>query len=720
MSPTREYSHARWHSRAGFLMTTLLVLLVMGGPFLVTRGVLTHGALFLPAVFALVLLFGGPLIRLALATGRLDHRATGRESLQSVQALIRVVVAVVLLVVGVRAAGWIVSEAAFGLPQGLLDYQNRELTSYSTAWHGAATPGLWWGGAAVVLVTLILLLFARRRRLAGLSWLAGWLLALIVVLMLLALLVGYSMPGAGALAAMAAPVRLHSLWSLAFWGDATAAAMLALGAQTGVITAAGRGMPKRAGVGREARILVSGIAFTIVLSGLCGLLLLSAVCYRQGIVPVPDHAAPGVLLLDVVPALGADLFQGWPETSRPSTRQVTLAWCFVVALSCALGAAAMLGARRLLPRDWNSSAARFGYLATAACVTALVVSLALGTQDAYLALLTVMPALLAVIRVTMARRAGAGMRVVAVAFESSRPWLERFYLTLSFRVARPLLLAAVVAVALTRREYSIMLAGFAVAFALMWMGSLYRRPRSQETGLIRAAVLISLLAPVALSAQDNPPSAERAAFDRILAAEDPAVRRQARLDFEAAAMQARARGEVPDAAAYREAVGALIHNEDAPPDFDTARDAVVASFLTDPAHEDSLRLEREILEHDGVAPFPRLDEAFSDYSAGEHEPLLQQFQLIGRSARTPGLAEVKGSEEAPELMIVLVRDLRHAYGAAGPRGRELRRYLVQKATGGRTLLTPDPAPGVTYLLCFVLASGFVALALLFGIGRPRR
>jgi hypothetical protein len=78
MSPTREYSHARWHSRGGFLLTTLLVLTVMGAPFLATRGLLNHGALFLPAAAMLVLLLGGPLARLALAVGRLDHRATGR------------------------------------------------------------------------------------------------------------------------------------------------------------------------------------------------------------------------------------------------------------------------------------------------------------------------------------------------------------------------------------------------------------------------------------------------------------------------------------------------------------------------------------------------------------------------------------------------------------------------------------------------------------------
>ncbi|MBZ0137770.1 MAG: hypothetical protein K8I27_15500 [Planctomycetes bacterium] len=721
MSPIREYSHARWHSRAGFIMTTLLVLLVMGAPFMVTRGILTHGALFLPAVAGLVLLLGGPLIRLALATGRLDHREAGRESLQTVQALIRVVIAVVLLVVGVRAAGWLFQEALYGVPAGALAYQSRELTTYSTAWHGVVTPSVWWGMGSVGLLTLILLLFARRRRLAGLSWLAGWLLALIMALMLLALLVGYSMPGAGALAAMAAPVRLNALWSMGFWGDASAAAMLALGAQTGVITAGGRGMPKRAGVGREARILVAGMTFLMVLAGLSGLLLLSAVCYRQGIVPEPAHAAPGVLLLDVVPMLGPELFQGWADNWRPSSRQITLGWCFLVALSCAFGAGAMLGARRLLPRDWNSSAARFGYLGAGVCVATLAASLLIGTEDAYLPLLTVMPALLAVIRITMARRAGAGMRVVSVAFESSRPWLERLYLTLAFRVVRPLLLATVVAVALTRREYSIMLAGFAVAFALMWMGSLYRRPRSLDTGLIRAAALtLLLLAPVAIAAQSGHSDPVRAAFERILAAPDHQARHAARDDFETVVMRAQALGLDADGATYRKDINALIHTEGAP-DYDTARDAAIASFLIEPAHEDSLRLEREILEHDGVAPFPRLDEAFSDYAASERRPLLVQLRLIDANIQGPRLKNMLDAPpSAPELMIALTTDLRHGYGSAGPRARELRRYLVQRATNGRTLLTPDPGPGVIYLLCFLLSAGTVALALTFGIGRPRR
>ncbi|MCB9895105.1 MAG: hypothetical protein H6839_11695 [Planctomycetes bacterium] len=724
MSITREYSHARWHSRAGFLLTTMLVLLAMGGPFIATRGILTHGALFLPAAAGLVFLFGGPLVRLALASGRLDHRFSGRESLQSVQTLIRLVLACVLLVLGARACTWLFNESLFPLPVGTLAYQARELTTYSTAWHTATTSAAWWGMGTTAFITMVLLLFARRKRLAGLSWIAGWLLAVVIVLMLLGLLVGYSMQGAGALAALAAPVRLDALYSLRFWGDASAVAMLTLGAQTGMLVAAGRGLPKRAAVGREARILVAGVTFLLVLSALAGLLLLSALCYRQGVVPEPVHAAPGVLIMDVIPALGLDLFQGWPQELRPSGRQVTLAWCFIVTLACSLAAASMLGATRLLPHDWRSGSAKFGYAAALVCFVALLVSLYMGTGDAYLPLLTVMPALLAVIRVTMARRVGVGMRVVSVAFHSSRPWLERLYLTMAFRVARPLLLLAVLAVALSRREYNVMLAGFAVAFALMWFGSLGQRTRSRETGMLRAvAASLIVLMPAMLSADAPAVPPLESAFNQVVDAPDAKSRREARADFEARLARLAIEGD-GDAAVFAPAVRrkalALVEPSAAEQRFDVARDAAACVFLLDPTHEDSLRLERLLLEHDGVSPFPRLDEALSDYAAGEPGPLLSQLNVIhlqiGGERLTPLLAEPEGRPGA-QFMVALAADLREAYGTSGPRSKDLRRYLVQRATSERSLLRPDPAPGIVYLVCFLFAAGLLALSLMLGVGK---
>ena len=724
MSITREYAHARWHTRGGFLLTTLLVLLAMGGPFLATRGMLAHGALFLPAAAGMVYLFGGPIVRLALAAGRLDHRFSGRESVQSVQTLIRLVLTCVLLVLGARAFGWLFSETSFGMPAGTLSYQARELTVASSAWHTAATPAAWWGMGTVVFISLILLLFARRKRLAGLSWIAGWLLFIVIVLMLLGLVVGYSMQGAGALAALAAPVRFESLWTFGFWGDAAAVAMLALGAQTGVITAAGRGLPKRAAVGRESRILVAGVTFLLVVGALAGLLLLSAVCHRQGVVPEPEHAAPGVMVLEVIPALGVDLFQGWPQNLRPNGRQVTLAWCFIVALSCSLGAAAVLGSQRLLPRDWRGRSALFGYAAAFVCFAALIASLMRGTDDSYLPVLTVMPALLAVIQVTMARRAGTGLRVVSVAFHSSRPWLERMYLTVAFRVVRPLLLLAVLAVALSRREYGIMLGGFAVAFALIWFGSLRTRPRSRETGLLRAvAVAVILAAPVALMAVEPQLSPLEAAFDKVVASTDAAQRRAARAEFEELAARLAAEGEdtTEHVNSFRARALEMADPANQLVQLDAARDAAACVFLVDPTHEDSMRLERLLLERDGLSPFPRLDEAFADYDAGESEPLLNRLRVINTSiggARLTPLLAAPDNRGDTGFMIALA-DLRQTYGTAAPRTRDLRRYLVHRSTSERSLLRPDPAPGLTYLLCLLLAAGVLALSLMLGMGVRR-
>jgi hypothetical protein len=373
------------------------------------------------------------------------------------------------------------------------------------------------------------------------------------------------------------------------------------------------------------------------------------------------------MILDVVPTLGADLFQGWPESLRPSGRQVTLAWCFVVALGCSIGAASMLGARRLLPRDWKGAPALFGYAAALVCFVALAVSLARGTGDAYLPLITVMPALLAVTQVTMARRVGPGMRVVSVAFQSSRPWLERLYLTLAFRVVRPLLLLAVLAVALSRREYNVMLAGFALAFALIWFGSWQRRARSRETGMLRAAALVALLAVPSVLAAAGPASPLEAAFDKVVTTDDASGRRAARNEFETLAAR-----QGPEAGAdntvfvpaLRKRALALVAAENKHPRYDIARDAAACLFLLDPTGDDSLKLERQLLDHDGVAPFPRLDEAFSDYEAGEAAPLLNRLgaihRHIGGDALTPLLAAPEG-RPAAQFMVALAADLRSAW-----------------------------------------------------------
>ena len=168
---------------------------------------------------------------------------------------------------------------------------------------------------------------------------------------------------------------------------------------------------------------------------------------------------------------------------------------------------------------------------------------------------------------------------------------------------------------------------------------------------------------------------------------------------------------------------ALIEADAPMPRFDVARDAAACVFLLDPTDEGSLRLERRLLEHDGVAPFPRLDEAISDYQAGEPAALLERLRVIQSSIHGERLGDLLDDDarhSADELMIALAADLRTAYGSTGLRSRELRRYLVQRATSGRSLLRPDAGPGVTYLVCFLLAAGMVALSLMLGIGEPRR
>jgi hypothetical protein len=188
-----------------------------------------------------------------------------------------------------------------------------------------------------------------------------------------------------------------------------------------------------------------------------------------------------------------------------------------------------------------------------------------------------------------------------------------------------------------------------------------------------------------------------------------------RADFETAVATARAEGRVTDAAPYRAAAFKLLAAGDAP----RARDMAAAAFLLEPAHEDALRLERELLEHDGVAPFPRLDEAFSDYQAGRPQALRDRLMLVQTRVEGLRLAEILGQEApaAEDLMLALAADLRTAYGTGGLRGRDLRRYLLQRATNGRSLLRPDAGPGLTYLGCLLAAAGALALSLMLGIGR---
>jgi hypothetical protein len=298
------------------------------------------------------------------------------------------------------------------------------------------------------------------------------------------------------------------------------------------------------------------------------------------------------------------------------------------------------------------------------------------------------------------------------------------YLVLTFRVVRPLLLLAVLAVALTRREYSLMLASFAIAFALMWIGSLHRRPRNRQTGLIRVAPLLALAAiPALMAAQEAIALNERQQlFNTMLESRDHAERVELRRDFERRVQAARAREEKLQGDWYRQPALQGLEVEGTP-SWNDVRDATSWAAIVEPNHDDIYRLEREVLTHDQVAPFPRLDEAFFEYGAGEPEPLLQRLEEINRNIRGPRLTALleSGAQPPPEVwMTALVSDLRYAYGSSAPRTQELRRYMVQRATNGRSLLKPDAGPGVTFLVCFLLSAALLAGALMMGIGREKQ
>jgi hypothetical protein len=713
MQTERTVSTVRWHSRWGFATATLFGLLAAGAGLFVPRAVLSHGPLFLPVLVLLVVVIGGPLARLGLAIGRAGRELPGRETLTAVQTLVRLTLVVALLLVGARAGHWLAADLWLGVPPDALAFRQREVTPDATAWHGGPGAAWWLGLAAVAMPALLLWTGAGRRRIAGMAWLTGWLLPLAALLLGAGLAAGLALPGAGALLALAAPLRWDVLSTPAFWADAFALSLLAVGALTGVVTSAGAGLPRRAPIGPEARVLVAGAALLVTLCGLAGLLLLSALCLRQGVVPRPEHAAPGVLLLEVVPALARDLFANVPAWLRPDERQVTRAWCFVLLMACAAGAATLLASRPLRPRGRPSAAGWFGVGAAASALAGVVVSWRAGQADAWAPLVMVLPGLLALVLLTLARRPGAGLRVATDAFAAPRPWLERLMFAQAFVVARPLLLLGVLAAVLARPEHAVPFAGFALAFALMWLGSLSlpRRPGVLRP-LATAGLLLLTVAPV-FAAPPHP-----------LPAEPDGARRKAMLR---ALERELARGGAADVEGLQAAAGALLHiarAEDEAPEARALalakfRDVVAALCLAAPAHEETLRLERALLAEDGLHPLPRLDEAMADHLAGRPGPLIARLSLIQQRTQGAALAAALARPDAglPELLTALVDDLRVAHGAAGPLGGQLRRYLLQRATFGATLLRPDPAPGLAYLAA--LLGSALALAAALWQGRSR-
>src|SRR5690606_19300203 len=96
--------------------------------------------------------------------------------------------------------------------------------------------------------------------------------------------------------------------------------------------------------------------------------------------------------------------------------------------------------------------------------------------------------------------------------------------------ARVLLLLLLVAVAASSPRHGIVLGGFALAFALMWVGSLRPRPRSGKTGLLRAATVATLLVIGAGTALAE--DATMAAYNEALASADSKAPRQGPARFE--------------------------------------------------------------------------------------------------------------------------------------------------------------------------------------------
>lgn len=717
---------SRWHSRAAFLCTTLMVLITVGGPFHVTQGLLTHGALFLPVTLLLLYLLGTPLTRVALAAGQLDLPMPARDAVTTVQYLLRLILAGMLFYTAARAAGWIFSIRLLEHAPNALDYQGIELAAAAAQWHGQPSNAFFAGLACVLGFAGVLAIAARKDRLAGLAWLGGPLLGLFVLVFMLGLFVAYSMPGAGGLAAVSAPLRLQALLLPEFWVDAGRVALLSLGAQSGVMVAAGGGLPARAEVGREARVLVCALGFVLVISALAGLLLLCGLCVEHGLVPQSLHGKPELLLIDLVPALGERLFVSWPEAWRPTPQRVTAAWCFIVALCGSFGATGLLICRSPLPQDWRSRAAKLGLIAAMLVAMAVAATWWQGANPLP-ALLVSLPALLGWMRLTLARRAGVGLRVAKSAFEARTPAMERLHFLLAFMVARPLLLVFVVLAAITQREGGFVLAGVALAFGLMWVGSLSAEPVRKTTMRLPKVAMICLLAtPLLLAA--TPPETFNTRLLAILGEEDATAR---------AAMRERLERDVHlelsrmprtqlafDAAAARDAVQAKHAPKEgraATQNAGPVQDATAVLLVLSPGDDAGTQQ----LEHAVLVPSTRdtqqllgLVEGSRVRDTGRMRLLMAGIADRLQRPRTKAALE-HGGDDSAQWLAPLAADMRDAWGAWGPEARIIRRELVAAITRERSLLFPDFGAGAAYLACFGVSATLLALSLLLARGTAR-
>jgi hypothetical protein len=382
--------------------------------------------------------------------------------------------------------------------------------------------------------------------------------------------------------------------------------------------------------------------------------------------------------------------------------------------------AALLGSRRWLPRNRTSAAAKSGYVASLLVIACIAIDQWRGAAGPA-PIIELLAALLCLLHLTFARRAGAGLRVVSAAYGSARPWLERANIALAMRVARPLLVAAVIVLAATMRQHSFTLAGLAGAFAIVWLGSLPRLPRTSMRIAVPAVALL-LASPLWASFAppwnwvgeilDEPDAGERQA--RIQAAEKIASRADRPLpnDKEAVAARLADRIDKPPDGALDPKTAALRR--------DQARDALQAALLLAPDDGEFQRLERALMRLDGVHPV-RLDEALSEHAAGRPALLRDQCTEIARHLPAPKLRELlQAPQEPPTLQwtLALADDLAQGYGTAPPLTRDFRQYLLRRALSGRALLRPEPLTGTMLLACMGLAALALAVALALGLA-PR-
>ncbi|MDC1141709.1 hypothetical protein OAU50_01335 [Planctomycetota bacterium] len=718
MTRDREFNRIRWHGRVGFLATTLSVLVCLGGPVLGTRGMLEHGALFLPVLVGMIYLFGAPLMRLALATGQMNITTPGEEALKPVQGVIRFAFVGVLLLVATHAGTWLLASMADEVPDRVAQMQRVEVAPWNGLWRLDSA----WFLPAIGVVLLMAAMFwatVRRRGLAGLSWLGVPILVFFLLVVAGGLVMVAGVPRFGALVALAVPVKLDSLFTFSFWGDAGSVALVAVGAQTGVVVAAGRGLPQRAKVGRESRLLVCFMALITVVGTLAALFLICAMDLQLGLAPVPEHAAPHAMLIDLVPAASEFMVSGMPENIRPSPAVLTRVWCLAVFMVSTFGMLALAVSGGWFPKRKLERPALFGY--TAAAVLIIVLVLNPGSKEVW-AMLAVAPALLAVMRMTLARRHGMGMKLAATAFESTKGWLSRFYLFVAFRISRQLLLLMVLAVVFSNRSQGFVYAGLALAFLLMWIGSLQMR-RLESTRITRVIPKVAILLCLGgtVYATDLPaplPFTEQVVKARTDAARKAVVAdvisRRVALDSTEKEMLLRQLTEL------RELVeSGQLNESDTVQARQSMRSILWVLQADSPNDVDLLLPEREALEMDQIAPFTRVSEALIALDAGDRKSVERWANKAATNWNSARIRNAGRDETAQEFAFTLTGELQQQYGPWGSGSRQLRLYLLDFAVNGRSLLKPSVGAGLTMILTLLGAAAMLVSSMLLGIRRPR-